>query len=188
MNKIIYLIIGLFISGCAREGIKQWDVPSSSSDLTMEGFTLVETDMGKKTLIIDAKRARINQQKKSVYAYDIKLQYFGKEEDLLSTLTAKEGFISMDTYNMEAKGDVLVITDDGARLETSKLTRDTKTGTITSGEDTFVKVTKGDNVLEGYGLESDSKLENVKIKKVKTTLTNMDQLKDDSKDENKRKN
>ena len=67
-------------------------------------------------------------------------------------------------------------TMDGSRLETSALTWYSKKNKMETNE--YVKVVRGDNIMEGVGMESDLMLENVTIKKVSTKISDLDAFKE----------
>lgn len=66
---------------------------------------------------------------------------------------------------MIAKGDVVVINAEGEKLNTEKLVWNQKTNKITS--DVFVKITTGDQIIMGDGLESNQDFSRYKIKKIR---------------------
>jgi len=63
---------------------------------------------------------------------------------------------------MVAQGHVLVVSKDGAKLETNLLRWDNARQKIMS--DDSVRITRGKTVMTGIGLESDPSLEHVVIK------------------------
>jgi LPS export ABC transporter protein LptC len=73
--------------------------------------------------------------------------YFYNDKGIqTTTLTAKEGKVNEQTYDLEARGDVLVVSDDS--------TPD------------FVSVTSPREKVQGQGFESDQRLRNYRIFKV----------------------
>lgn len=69
---------------------------------------------------------------------------------------------------MIAKGDVVVINAEGEKLNTEELVWNQKTNMITS--DVFVKITTGDQIIMGDGLESNQDFSRYKIKKIRGTI------------------
>jgi LPS export ABC transporter protein LptC len=92
----------------------------------------------------------------------LRVDYFDEEGDVRSTLTATEGLLKRRTSDMEARGNVVVVAHDGTRLVTERLTWNERTGKIES--DRFVRVTQGDDVFTGVGIEADPDLKNIKVK------------------------
>lgn len=74
--------------------------------------------------------------------------------------------ISYETKKMmEAKNDVVVVNEKNEQLNTEHLIWDQKEHKIFT--EAFVKITSEDKIFYGEGMESDEKLENWKLKKVK---------------------
>jgi hypothetical protein len=80
-------------------------------------------------------------------------------------LTSLEGTYSTARNMMEARKNVLVISTDGKRLETSQLNYNQVTNLIAS-DSPFV-LTQPDRRVEGIGFISDPSLNNLKILKLK---------------------
>jgi len=85
--------------------------------------------------------------------------YRDGEED--AVLTSDTGQIHEETEATVARGNVVVVTEDGRRLESEELHWDPERELIHTEE--FVRFTEGDQVLTGYGLETDPDLTNVMI-------------------------
>ncbi|MGB3092854.1 MAG: LPS export ABC transporter periplasmic protein LptC, partial [Candidatus Zixiibacteriota bacterium] len=64
---------------------------------------------------------------------------------------------------VEALGNVVVTTQQGVKLTTESLRWDPQTARIVT--DDFVTITKGQDVITGYGLEADQELKHFVIKK-----------------------
>lgn len=76
-------------------------------------------------------------------------------------LTAKNAEMDERTETTVTRGDVVVVTEAGRRLESEILHWDPTRSLIHT--DAFVRFTDGDQVLTGYGLETDPDLTNVVI-------------------------
>jgi lipopolysaccharide export system protein LptC len=76
-------------------------------------------------------------------------------------------------------GNVVVVTEDSARLETDYLWYDPLTRRIKT--DAFVRITRGKDVVTGWGLDADNKLTRIKIlNKVSGQLHNVEEAESDS--------
>ncbi len=94
---------------------------------------------------------------------------FFEDEEHVSRLTAKQGVLNQATDDLEARGDVRVASDDGALLTTEILFWDHQKAKIHTDE--YVVITRGEDVLSGFGLEADPGLDRVDIKReVKGTV------------------
>ena len=74
-----------------------------------------------------------------------------------STLVADQGLVHQRTNDLEARGHVHVTTATGVAMETDSLRWMNRTGRIFS--DAFVRVTRKDDVVTGFGFESDANLD-----------------------------
>jgi LPS export ABC transporter protein LptC len=81
-----------------------------------------------------------------------------------SVMTAKQGTVNEQTYDLEAIGDVLVVSDDSTKLRSERLFWDNRTHLIHTPE--YVYVTSPREKVQGRGFESDQRLRNYKIFKV----------------------
>jgi len=95
-------------------------------------------------------------------AKKIKIDFFDETGNRFSTLTADSGLIMEKSKDLIAQGNVVMVSNDGTRLETEELKWDNRKGKVVS--DLFVRITQGDNVITGIGLESDPRLEHFEIK------------------------
>lgn len=78
-----------------------------------------------------------------------------------AVLTSDTGEVDQRTQATVARGNVVVITEEGRKLESEILHWDPERELIHT--DAFVRFTDGDQVLTGYGLETDPDLTNVVI-------------------------
>lgn len=125
-----------------------------------EGFTLTETVSGERVWALKAEKALSYEDENLIRIYGVTLHFYKEGGVHYSTLTSNEGIVNTSTNDMQAFGDVVVISEQG-RLETSELDWVAKEGKIVTDEK--VKITKGETVITGRGLESDPNLERVKI-------------------------
>ena len=91
------------------------------------------------------------------------VEFFDKEGKLQTTLTAEHGEYSEDKHDMVAYGNVRVESVEGDVLETDSLFWNNEKDKILSNS--FVKLTRGRDVMTGYGLECDPNLNSVDIKR-----------------------
>lgn len=91
--------------------------------------------------------------------------YFYNDKGIqTTTLTANEGKVNEQTYDLEARGDVLVVSDDSTRLRSERLFWNNKRRLIHTPD--FVSVTSPREKVQGQGFESDQRLRNYRIFKV----------------------
>lgn len=93
---------------------------------------------------------------------------FGKHT---SVLTARKGKVDDVTHNLQAEGNVVVVSDSGTTLKTEILFWDNKTQKVYSPA--YVEITSPTEQLQGHGFESDRALQHYKVLRVtgQTTTT-----------------
>lgn len=180
MNKICKIFIFcIFTFGCSSNSSKVTVIKEQPAGIvTMKGFHLVQTLNGDKRLEVKADEAEVYEREKIIKFYNVSAKYFETDKET-SNLTSKKGTINTVTNDMEVAGNVVLITKDNSKLETSELKWIDKASKLKT--DKIVRVTKGDNVMTGIGMESDLMLENVQIRKVTTKITDLDSLKEENK-------
>jgi LPS export ABC transporter protein LptC len=149
-------------AGCQRELADEPGEPSLLPDSEIDGFRLTQTREGQRLWVLSANRALVFEEADRVELERLRIDYFDDEGNTRSTLTAEEGLLRRRTNDMEARGSVVVVAHDGTRLVTERLTWNERTGKIES--DRFVRVTQGDDVFTGVGLEADPDLKNIRVK------------------------
>ena len=87
---------------------------------------------------------------------------FFKEGAHFSVLTADSGLANLTSKDIHTWGSVIVVTDDGRRLETEDLYFNNETQLIHN--DVFNRFTRDGDVLTGMGLEATPDLEYIEIK------------------------
>jgi len=90
----------------------------------------------------------------------VKVDFYDVNGAYSSTLTSDEGLVRQKIKEFSVWGDV-VVENDTARLDTQSLRWDPISRLITT--DDYVKFRRGQDIITGYGMEADNRLENVKI-------------------------
>lgn len=156
----IAIIFSLLLCGC-REMEESSVEERGRPTQVAEGFTLTETISGEKVWCLKADKALSYEDEDLIKIYGVTIEFY-KEGSHYSTLTSEEGIYHTSTADMEAFGEVVVESEEG-RLETDRLNWVAKEEKIRTND--YVKITKGETVITGRGLESDPSLESVKIEK-----------------------
>jgi LPS export ABC transporter protein LptC len=149
-------------AGCREqeEGPTATESPGSAPSEGMRGITLRSYHVGDTRWVLHADTASVYRGQR-VEAEWVSIEFF-QEEQLVSTLTSDRATHYQSGDDLEARGNVRVVSDDGAVLKTEVLHWDHAGGRIHT--DQFVEITRGDNVLTGVGLEADPGLERVDLK------------------------
>lgn len=132
-------------------------------DQEARDFTLTESLAGRKNWTLWASYAAMYNDQSLVDAKTVRIEFFDKEGKRFSTLVAKTGRVHQRTNDLEARGDVVVTTESGIRMETDSLRWQNRAGKILS--DGFVKVTRQHDVVTGYGFESDPSLDHFTLRR-----------------------
>ena len=149
-------------------------------DQEVSDFALTETDVGTPLWKLHAKYAATYSARNLVTARSIRIDFYDEKGVPTSVLTAREGEINDRSRDMVAKGEVRLVTTDGTRLFTEELRFLNREQKIIVPVTQLVRVQRGDDVLTGYGFESDPQLRHYEFKKqVHATVSNpQDPLRD----------
>lgn len=163
---VALMALGLSLAGCRGQEPASGESRSSPQpDQEIEGFTLTQTQDGRKVWALRARQALVFEESDRIEASGVTVNFYGEEASLQSTLTATNGVIVRRTNAIEVQGNVVVTATDGTVLTTDRLVWDERTGKIRS--DHAVRVTKGNDVMTGSAMEADPDLKNLKVKDFK---------------------
>jgi len=144
-------------------------LPSSSA----EDFTTVMSDSG--WIEVKLTAPLVEQWENGDDPYwefrrGIRVDYYDRDTIPHGSVTAKYGKYDVNSDTWILKDSVVVINEDNDKLETEVLNWDQKKDLIYT--DRFVKITriKTEEIIQGFGFESDSHLRRQKIKKVSATI------------------
>ncbi len=153
----------LLLAGCRGpdQGTRSAPEAETSPNEGMKGISLHNYHVADVRWVLQADSASVFRDRKRVEAEWVEIDFFDGEEPM-STLTADRGILLQNTDDLEARGHVRVVTEDGAVLKTEVLFWDHQRSRIHTDE--FVEITRGDNVLTGVGLEADPGLNRVDLK------------------------
>lgn len=144
------------MSGC-REDEELPPPPKNMPTQVIDDFTLTETDGEYISWRLKADRADIYDYANEAKIFVVYVDFY-EEGEYSSTLTAREGTIDLLRHNMEARGDVVLVSrKDGAVLKTEKLNWDSEEGRIYS--DAYCTLERGRSVIRGQGFKATPGLE-----------------------------
>jgi LPS export ABC transporter protein LptC len=135
----------------------------SVPDETVTDFATQESDSGRVQWTLKAPRADRFNARNVFVMDDPRIEFYDKLGNLQTTLTADKGEYLLDSHDMLAYGNVVAVSFKGEVLETDSLLYLNEADKIVS--DSFVKLTRGNDVVTGIGLECDHTLDSVVIKK-----------------------
>lgn len=97
------------------------------------------------------------------------IDFYDAGNVLRSTLTSRRGEIELKTHSLEAEDSVVVLTQDGNRLESEYLRWDPDNERIST--DRFFRFQRGRDLVTGIGIEADPDLEGYTVQQsVRATL------------------
>jgi len=132
-------------------------------DEVVTDFVTSETDSGRVAWTLTAPNANRFNSRMMLLMETPTIRFFDDFGNLQTTLTAEFGEFYQESRDMLAYGNVVVVSIDGDVLETDSLRYVTAVDKILS--DSKVKLTRGNDIITGIGLECDHKLNSVDIKK-----------------------
>jgi len=163
--------------GCQRDEHRA--PPEAGGEIpaqVVERLTLRESDAGRLRWVLAADSALVFGERRPTLLRGVHVDFFTDGGDSVrSTLSAREGEIDEVRGDLLARGSVLVVTREGQRLETEELRWEKQREKVVA--EGFVRLTKGESVVTGVGLESDAGLRNYTLRsRVEGVLQEKDDL------------
>ena len=134
---------------------------ADTADQTLFGVRLTLADRGVQRALLEADTAFTYEDNSRTELRKVRSTFYTETGLKNGTLTSREGTYNVRSQNMEARGNVVVISDDGRRLETPQLKFDTGRNEI-SGDSAFV-LTRPGEVLRGIGFRADPALTHIQV-------------------------
>jgi LPS export ABC transporter protein LptC len=158
------LVLALLGGGCGPEPAEQQSgTGEPPPQQVVQGMRLRQSEGGRVRWELAADSAMSYGEKERMHLWVVRVEFHDAEtESLRSTLTAREGEIDPRTEELMARGNVVVTTSEGRRLETEELRWDPKRAKVIS--DLPVRLTKGKSVITGTGIEADPDLGQYEIR------------------------
>ncbi|MFA8343223.1 MAG: LPS export ABC transporter periplasmic protein LptC [Rhodothermaceae bacterium] len=164
MRFFVIILIALLCFACSSD-----ESANESADKNSERIPTQEswnsdyrvTEDGLLKAIMFARHTRKYSDKKETLMDTLKVDFYDEHGIKTTTLTSYFGKINDQNKNMVARDSVVAINEDGTMLETEELHWNNRTRKITTEK--FVTITTKDEIIKGYGLESDQNLKNYKI-------------------------
>ncbi|HEX2967632.1 MAG TPA: LPS export ABC transporter periplasmic protein LptC [Bacteroidales bacterium] len=171
---ILFLIPVFLLVSCENniEPVPKSDylrLPSASA----EDFVTIMSDSGKMEVRVSAplmEQWDSGEAPYTEFTKGIRVDYYDKDTIVHGSVTAMYAKYDKNSDIWTLRDSVVVINEDDDKLETELLNWDQKKDLIYT--DRFVKITriKTEEIIQGFGFESDSHLRRQKIKKVSATI------------------
>lgn len=157
MKNIIVFAAIFFAIGCQKEG--NWEMPHPAEKIT--AFTLKEVHGGLLRWELQGESAL--EKGDTIVIYQFILKFYKNDGTVASILRADSGYISKETNDLKALGNVIVVSNDSTTLWTDELNWIEEKQKIET--ESFIKYKKGEKFYTGEGLEADPDLNLIVVKK-----------------------
>jgi len=166
---LFILLVAIFVMSCASDEIKpEVDLTLEEANLPVQeswNSKVIFTEEGKLQGILYSDHMREFKDPKEKWLDGVRIIFYNKEGEPTSHLTAKKGKIDEVTQDMYAIDSVVATNDSShVKLETDELMWRKKDEKIVT--DKFVRITSDEEIIEGYGFESDQQIKNYVIRNV----------------------
>lgn len=153
------------IAACSKEAPEKLSVATTQGvpDEEFTDFVTQESDSGMVQWKLTAPKADRFSKRRLILLTNPVIEFYDKEGKPQTTLVSDAGEYSEESRDMLAFGNVVVRSVEGDILETDSLLWDNAIDKIKSNS--FVKLTRGNDVLTGWGLECDPNLNSVNIQR-----------------------
>ncbi len=132
-------------------------------DQIMTNSEIYLTSGGKRKATIKSDTLMTYARIDTTLLYKVEVLFFDSSGTHTSTLTADSSRVSQRASTMSVFGNVKAWTQDNRRLVADSLRWNAKTELIeTEG---YVEIYRGEDMISGYGLETDQRLEHTTIKR-----------------------
>ncbi len=161
---VLAVVLWVALFSCdGEEGKGNYLSADHTPDQVFENFRITESDSGVTKWILEAPLARVYNDRKLLVTENPTIDFYNKQGERTSVLNADKGEINQETHDFTTLGNVVVTSREGYTLETETLIWLRERGKIHT--DDFVKFTRDDDILTGYGFVSDPSLKKWEIKR-----------------------
>jgi LPS export ABC transporter protein LptC len=171
LSALIIVMSGIFISCENKINV----VPKSDlltlPSLTVKDFNTIFNDSGKVQLVLTSPFMEQYENKTAPYTefrLGIKVVFWNGKKAPVGSVTSKYARYTKTNNLWELRDSVVVVNEKNDKLETELLYWNQESDLIYT--DRFVKITNIDQEIQGFGFESDTKLQHQRIKKVSATI------------------
>lgn len=156
---LLFIPVFFFVS-CSEK--KAGEAHPKIPEQAIEKFSVTETREGKPNWELESASAQVIEAKKIALLKAPKIKFYQKGEHI-STLTANNGRINTENYDIWGEDSCVLTTVKGERLETSNLHYRSDIQKIVTADK--VKLIRPNEIIYGVGMEATPDLESIIIKK-----------------------
>lgn len=172
-SLIPFLFAGIFLLASCEN--RNDIIPKSDylklPSLSAENFQTVTADSGQIDLILSSpimEQFDNNDAPYTEFRKGLLVEFYDRKPNMQGSVTAKYARFDKNSQIWELKDSVVVINENNDKLETEQLNWDQGKDLIYT--DRFVKITSEDEIIQGFGFQSDSHLHRQEIKKVSAII------------------
>jgi len=143
---------------------------ADTADQTLFGVRLMLADHGVQRALLQADTAFSYEDNTRTELRVVRTSFYTETGVKDGKLTSREGTYNSRAGNMEARGKVVVVSEDGRRLVTEQLRYDPQRNEIT-GDSAFVLTRPGEE-LAGIGFRTDPNLSRINVFRAARGTTN----------------
>lgn len=181
-QAFLFLFLLVFIYSCENdlEKVKLYSKGNAIPQESAKSIKIIYSDSAKVKVELTAPVLNRFETDNSYIEMPKGLQalFYNERMEVKSKLTARYGIRYERDLRMEARKNVVVINENGDRLETEHLIWDEKKEKLIS--DDFVKITTKDEIIFGNGFEANQDFTKYKIFNIKGTISLNDEHAKDS--------
>ena len=155
------LLLGLAVICVSCYKLEKLDSNKSSSEMVENEIwepLIVITRKEKKIIKAKSKKLYKNKNESALLVGNVEIDFFNDTGEHISMLYADSARINEKNNDLQANGNVYVVSDSGYTLSTRKIIWDNSYKMILAKDSVMFTTTEGDT-LYGVGFESDSDLE-----------------------------
>lgn len=135
-------------------------LPDSAEQMAF-GVHFMLTSEGVRRAELEADTALFYDQNTRIELRKVRTIFFTEAGEQDAVLTSREGTHNVRLNSMEARGNVVVVSTDGRRLETQQLRYDPGKNEISS--DSAFVLTEAERITEGVGFISDPEMTRIQV-------------------------
>lgn len=167
ITSLVLAVVALSAAQCPRK--QNAAVPTraetavlpDSAETVIYGGRVVLTDKGVSSGELLADTVFVYEGGTRLELRQVHATFFTKQGEKDGVLTSREGTYNQRLSRLEARGSVIVLAEDGRRLDTEQLVYDQQRNQIFS--DSAFVLNQPPRQISGIGFESDPKLTTVKV-------------------------
>lgn len=156
------LLTGIALAACGAKMKPGVAAPEQLPDQESWNSRVVFSDSGQVRAVLRARHIRMYQQRQeTIIDSGLVVDFYDKQQQHTSRLTADSGRVDDATRNLEAFGRVVFTSDSGTVVRTEYLFWENATKMVRGNR--FVTITSPTEYLQGNGFEADQHLKNYTI-------------------------